>query len=196
MIGIIFTNIYVFILASLLAILEIQIEGAQGWAMNLPAWRPSRDKWYVKAYEKFMSGREFTGYHLIMFTFVLFIFHLPYVFGLSFSLEHWLKTISFFLIFTILWDFLWFVFNPHYPLKRFTGQHIWWHKKWLGGLPADYYGGLILSGLIFLPISLSRGSWEFFGWWLVNICLFIILTLLAILFTFWVLDIDNWQEKK
>lgn len=196
MLSIIWTNLYIFIIAILLAILEIQIEGAHGWAKNLPTWRPSKEKWYVRLYEKMMSGREFTGYHLTMFTFVLAIFHLPYVFGLSWGWEHWLKTLSFFFIFIVLWDYLWFVLNPHYPLARFKKEHIWWHKKWLLGAPVDYYGGVILSGLIFLPISLSRQSSELFLWWLLNVLLFGLLTILTILFTFWVLDLDSWQEKK
>ena len=34
--SIIISNIYLFVLAVVLAILEIQIEGKHGWAMNLP----------------------------------------------------------------------------------------------------------------------------------------------------------------
>jgi len=118
MAGLILTNVYIFILAIALAILEIQIEGPNGWAKNLPTWRPHPNNWYVKLYMKSMSGREATGYHITMFSFVFLIFHLPYVFGATLTLEHWLQTMSFFIIFSVLWDFLWFVLNPSYPLKK------------------------------------------------------------------------------
>jgi len=192
---IILTNIYIFILALVLAILEIQIEGPNGWAKNLPTWRPSSDKWYIRWYVKFMSGREATGYHITMFTFVFLIFHLPYVFGWDLSWEHWLKTLSFFLIFVVLWDFLWFVLNPHYPLKKFKKEHIWWHKKWVGVAPVDYYGSILLSGIILLPLVSVRQDWYIINWWLFNILLFGLETLVLVAFTFWVLDIDSWQKK-
>lgn len=184
----IFTNIYIFILAFCLAILEIQIEGAHGWAKNLPTWRPHESKWYVRLYSRIMSGREFTGYHLTMFSFVLLIFHLPYVFGLPLTINHELRTLSFFFIFMILWDFLWFVLNPHYPLSKFKKEHIWWHKKWFFGAPADYYGSIILSLLVIIPTM-------DFTWWVVNIGLFTIQTILVILFTLYILKIDKWDLK-
>lgn len=193
--NLIITNIYIFFLALVLAILEIQVEGPNGWAKNLPTWRPKIDKWYVKLYMKFMSGREATGYHITMFTFVFLIFNLPYVFGLSLNLEHYLKTLSFFLIFIVLWDFLWFVLNPHYPLKKFKSEHIWWHKKWLMGAPVDYYGGLILSLLVLLPLAYLHNSTAIIFWWWQNITLFILETLILIIFSFWILDIDNWYKK-
>lgn len=184
---VVFTNIYIFILAVSLAILEIQIEGAHGWAKNLPTWRP-KDKWFVRIYEKIMSGREFTGYHLTMFIFVLLILHLPYVFGLTLTIEHWLRTISLFFIFIVLWDFLWFVLNPHYPLSRFKKEHILWHKKWLLGAPVDYWASLILSFLIIIPT-------QDFSWWIFNITLFLIFTFSLTLFTLYVLKIDKWQVE-
>lgn len=71
------TNIYIFILAVFLAILEIQIEGPHGWAKNLPTWRPKSKGLILRLYQKLMSDREATGYHMVMFTFVLLMFHLP-----------------------------------------------------------------------------------------------------------------------
>lgn len=190
------TNIYIFVLAMFLAILEIQIEGPHGWAKNLPTWRPQSNHLFLRLYRKLMSDREATGYHMVMFTFVLLIFHLPYVFGLSISWSHWLQTMFYFLIFVVLWDFLWFVMNPHYPLKQFKGEHIWWHKKWLAGAPADYYGSVILSGLILLPYAWWHHDFVLFDWWVYNLFLFAVETILLILFTLYVLKIDNWHHKK
>lgn len=190
--SLLFTNVYLFIMAIILAILEIQIEGQHGWAANLPTWKPKETNWLSKAYRKFMSGKEMTGYHLMMFTFVLLILHLPYFFGLSLSLSHWLKTISFFFIFIVLWDFLWFVLNPHYPLKKFKKEHILWHKRWFWLMPLDYYFGLLLSFLVLIPIY----SPLIFYWWLSNIILFLLQTIIIILFSLLILRIDKWHLKK
>lgn len=190
--NIVLTNIYLFILATVLAILEIQIEGQHGWAKNLPAWRPYSSKWYVRLYSKIMTGKEFTGYHLFMFLFVLLIFHLPYVFGLAFAPEHWLKTLSYFFMFSVLWDFLWFVLNPYYPLKQFKKEHILWHNKWFWKAPIDYYNGILASFLIILPLAFFDLS--FFNWWVVNIGLFGFQTLVVALFTLYILKIDKWHE--
>lgn len=183
----VFTNVYIFILATVLAILEIQIEGAHGWAKNLPTWRPFPGHPIAKIYAKIMSGKELTGYHSAMFTFVFLIFHLPYFFGLTFTLEHWLKTISLFFIFIALWDFLWFVFNPFHPIKNFAKNNPN-HKSFFLGMPLDYYYALAIS----LVPTLVGG---FGGWWLANMGLFVGQTILAILFSLYVLDIDNWVEK-
>lgn len=41
---IIIKAVYVFIMALVLAILEVQIEGINGWAKNIPTWRPDPKK--------------------------------------------------------------------------------------------------------------------------------------------------------
>lgn len=184
--GLITTNLYIFLVATVLAILEIQIEGEFGWAKNLPTWRP-KGTWYTKLYERIMSGREFTGYHLTMFSFVFLIFHLPYVFGLPFNLMDELRTMSFFFIFIVLWDFLWFVLNPYYPLSKFKAEHIWWHKKWALGAPVDYYGGILVSLLIIIPSA-------DYLWWLENVLLFGLETLILSLLTIYILKIDRWKK--
>lgn len=191
----VFANIYIFILALVLAILEIQIEGQHGWARNLPTWRPKEPNWATKLYSKIMSGKEVTGYHLTMFSFVFLIFHLPYVFGLSMSLEHWLKTLSLLFIFMVLWDFLWFVLNPHYPLKQFKAEHLsFHHQKWFLGIPTDYWGGTIISLLVLIPITQSDPT--VISWWVVNYTLFALQTLVITLFSLYVLKIDKWHTDK
>lgn len=191
------TNIYLFITATVLAILEIQIEGQHGWAKNLPTWRPHSSKWYVRLYSKMMSGKEMTGYHVSMFAFVLLLFHLPYVFGLTLTLEHWLKTFSFFFIFVVLWDFLWFVLNPHYPLKQFKKEHLsFHHKEWFLGMPTDYWGALVISLAVLLPAILGRGATDLVSWWAINWLLFGIQTIFVVLFSLYVLQIDKWHGSK
>lgn len=135
-----------------------------------------------------MSGREFTGYHLTMFSFVLLILHFPYVFGLPFTIEDELKTISLFFIFIALWDFLWFVLNPYYPLKQFKKEYISWHPKWFLKAPVDYWFSFLISFLVIIPN-------QDFSWWARNIFLFSIQTIIVILFTLYILKIDNWNKN-
>ncbi len=193
MTNIIITNIYIFVLAVILAILEIQIEGRHGWARNLPTWRPKNPNFFTKLYSIIMSGKEVTGYHLTMFSLVILVFHLPYIFGLSINLEHWLKTLSLLFTFFVFWDFLWFVLNPHYPLSKFKKEHLsFHHQKWFLGVPTDYYGGILVSLLVLSPLILISSN--IFNWWLVNLGLFGLQTLLIILFSFYVLKIDKWHQ--
>jgi hypothetical protein len=192
---IIFTNVYLFVLATVLAILEVQIEGKHGWAKNLPTWRPKNPNFFTKLYTGFLSGKDLTGYHLSMFSFVFLIFGLPYVFGLPLTLENILKTVSFYFMFCILWDFLWFVLNPHYPLKQFKKEHLdFHHKKWFFGIPTDYWGGALVSLLVLIPVM--QGGSFLFGWWLINICMFGLETILIIAFSLYILKIDKWHSDE
>lgn len=190
-----FTNIYLFLMATVLAILEIQIEGAHGWAKNLPTWRPHPQSLISKIYMKLASGKEATGYHFAMFFFVFLIFHLPYVFGLTLTLEHWIKTFSLYLMFSIMWDFLWFVLNPHYPISRFKKEHIEIHKKWLLFAPVDYWAVLALSFLVLIPVQIFNPGYHLFSFWFLNFSLFVIQTLLVIVFTIYILKIDKWKTN-
>lgn len=135
-------------MALVLAILEVQIEGANGWAKNIPTWRPDPKKWYAKLYKKVMSGKELTGYHLSMFSFVALIFHMPFVFNLKWNISNELDVLAIFFIFVVVWDYLWFVVNPNFTIKNFKGDHIFWHSKWFFNLPKDYWGSSIISFVI------------------------------------------------
>jgi len=150
--GILIRNLYLYLLMLVLAVIEIQIEGQNGWAVNLPTWKVKEGSWFDRLYKKIMSGKIATGYHLAVFTFVLMILHLPFVF--SFSWRWWseLEVLSLFFLFIVFWDFLWFILNPHYGLKKFKAVEIWWHNQWLGPWPLDYYWGVIISFLIYVPV--------------------------------------------
>lgn len=181
-------------MAIVLAILEIQIEGEDGWAKNLPTWRPSPNKWYAKLYSKALSGKELTGYHICMFTFVFLNLNLPYIFGFPLTLENWLKTFSLFILFAITWDFLWFVFNPNYPITHFGKEDKINHIKWVWRIPTDYIFGIILSGIILLPMATSNPS--LLLWWIKSIGLFILETFLAVLVSIYILKIHTWHKEK
>jgi len=132
------------------ALLEIQIEGKSGWAELLPTWKV-KFKW-----SKFLPGleRPLTGYHFYLWLFLFIYPHISFVFtDWTFSKELFL--LSFILLITLIEDFLWFVFNPHFGLKKFRSKFIPWHKPWLGPFPLSYYFGLLLWIFLF-NVSLSK----------------------------------------
>lgn len=166
--------VYVFLLATILALLEVQIEGKNGWAKDLPCWRPKPDSLPARIYAAFMNGKELTGYHAVMFPLPLLILHFPFVAGGSWSVVRELETLSIYFLMAVAWDFLWFVWNPAYRLKKFKPDFIPWHKKWTGPVPKDYPVGLIVSFILALVAG------DLFGWLLV-IIVFILLTLVSCL---------------
>jgi hypothetical protein len=130
--------------SALFALLEIQIEDGSGWASALPTWR------YQTAWTRRVLGaRAITGYHIYFHLFVALMAHLPYVLGAaapSWSLE--LRILSFLIFFWVVEDFLWFVLNPAFGIRRFRRDLIWWHApNWWGIMPRDYW--------IFLPPGLA-----------------------------------------
>ena len=62
-----------------------------------------------------------------------------------------------------LWDFLWFVLNPHYGFARFHRENVWWHAKstWIGCIPMDYIVGLTTSILCAVGATLVSGNQNF-----------------------------------
>ena len=127
--------------AGCFALIEIQIEGPAGWAANLPTWR-LRNRWLNRLF----PGRPLTGYHLWIVVFIALVAHLPYAFGLPWTWRGELRAVAFILFFWVLEDFLWFVLNPHFGLRRFRPRHIAWHREsWWWIAPRDYWIGLILA---------------------------------------------------
>ena len=55
------------LLSFFFAQLAIQVEGAAGWAANLPTWRIAQD-WLL---DLFWGGRPMTGYHAWVFPFIV-----------------------------------------------------------------------------------------------------------------------------
>lgn len=146
---------YVALLGYFFANVEIQIEGAAGWAAGLPTWR-IESHWLL---DIFWGGRPMTGYHAWVFSFMALIFHLPLVF---FGRWHWrleLRTLGALALFWIIEDYLWFVCNPAYGIERFAPEFVPWHKHWLFGMPTDYVtmgcAGLLLL-FFFTPMERQK----------------------------------------
>ncbi len=136
---------FVMLLGFFFAQVEIQIEGANGWAANLPTWRIEHH-WLL---DIFWGGRAMTGYHAWVFPFVAMLFHFPLVFSGQWSLRAECRTIACLMLFWTTEDFLWFVCNPAYGLARFNPAGIAWHKHWLAFAPVDYWVAVVGMTLLF-----------------------------------------------
>lgn len=123
---------------------EIQIEGAAGWAANLPTWRIERH-WLL---DIFWGGRAMTGYHAWVFPFMALMFHLPLFFMGQWSWRLEARTIACLMLFWLIEDFLWFILNPAYGLAQFSPAYIPWHIHWLWFAPTDYWMSLLIGGLL------------------------------------------------
>ncbi len=172
-----YQTIYIFLLAIILAFIEIQIEGPEGWVANLPVWRPKAGSRTERLARWLKIKKPLTGYHLGLLLFLFVLIHLPFVFGAVWSWSAEFKILAFYAFWLFIEDFLWFVLNPHFGLTKFKSEHIWWHDQWLIGAPVDYYTALIVSFLLYLPVkpSLAASAWE----WLEILLTFVLLTVIT-----------------
>lgn len=145
--------------ATVVACIEIESEGKFGWADKAPTWYRTTG-FFGRVYGLFMGGKPLTGYHAFMFFLPVLIFHAHFFMGVEWSGAEELKSWATCLAWFPLWDYYWFVLNPHYEGK-FKREHIWWHAKspWVFGLfPLDYLVGVILSIGFAGGASLVAGS--------------------------------------
>jgi hypothetical protein len=128
--------IYLFVTALIMAHLEVQIEGAHGWAQNLPTWRIDNSLTRIV-----LGGRALTGYHLYFHLFVALLLHAPLALGLvPFSAAVELRLFAFLILLWLLEDFLWFLVNPAYGWRAFRSDRIRWHAgSWWGFMPREYW---------------------------------------------------------
>jgi len=138
---------YLFAISLVLALLEIQIEGANGWASALPTWR-FQPKWLLRL----TSGKAITGYHVWLNSLLLLWLHLPFWFVPWSWASEFMIAGTYFLM-SVQWDFLWFVLNPHFGIGRFSAAHVSWFRAWFLGIPVDYYTGLAVSLLCWLAAA-------------------------------------------
>ena len=135
--------LYLIICALILALLEIQIEGKYGWAKKLPTFKLKQK----------IGIKPITGYHIYFLSFTILLIHLP-LFFTGWSLKNELLIIGSWIFIWSLEDFLWFIFNPYFGLKKFNKQNknLWWHQSWFLGLPTFYWLVFPLAAIL---ISLS-----------------------------------------
>ncbi|KAF0812984.1 hypothetical protein IGB42_02380 [Andreprevotia sp. IGB-42] len=126
---------WVLLLGFFFANVEIQIEGAGGWAANLPTWRVEKH-WLL---DIFWGGRAMTGYHAWVFPFIGLFFHLPVFFSCQWSWRIEARIVACIMLFWISEDYLWFVLNPAYGIAHFSPEFVPWHKHWIAFAPTDYW---------------------------------------------------------
>jgi hypothetical protein len=147
-----------FTFALAFAAVEIEIEGADGWAERLPTWYRVTPL-YARVFGWVMSGKPLTGYHAVMFFIPLLSFHLGFLFGLPWTGAREAEVIAAYLVWNVVWDFLWFVLNPRYTWTRFRKGEIWWHgRRWIGRFPIDYWNAFALSLLVAALPAWPRGD--------------------------------------
>jgi len=135
--------------SAVFAMLEIQIEGPEGWAKHLPTWRIDN-----RITRILFDSKPMTGYHFYALLFLFCIGHLPYaVAALSYSWAVELRILAFMCFFWVVEDFFWFLLNPAYGLTKFRAEHIWWHRPaWRWIMPRGYWIGLV-AGCILYALS-------------------------------------------
>lgn len=129
------TLFWLLLLGYFFANVEIQIEGAAGWAANLPTWRIEQH-WLL---DIFWGGRAMTGYHAWLFSFIALVFHFPFFFMQRWTWKLQLRAAACVMVFWISEDFLWFVCNPAFGVANFDPVHVPWHKHWIWFAPTDYW---------------------------------------------------------
>jgi len=138
----------VFILSFFFAKVEIQIEGAEGWAVNLPTWRVEQHILLTL----FWGGRAMTGYHAWVFSFIAIIFHFPLAMMGVWSGLLEARVIASIMLFWVMEDLLWFVLNPGFGMANFNPKTVTWHPNWIFGAPVEYWGASVL-GLLLMGYS-------------------------------------------
>ncbi len=138
--------VFVGFLSLILAYLEIQIEGREGHAKNLPCWRRN-----IKTFTK-IFGCEVTGYHSALYLFLFTSFHFIFCF-IPWRLSTELFVLGLVIELLLLEDFFWFLLNPAFGIEKFKKEFIPWHKKWIGPIPTVYYYALGVIAFLFITIS-------------------------------------------
>jgi hypothetical protein len=132
------------VLGFFFAMVEIQIEGATGWAGNLPTWRIERH-WML---DVFWGGRPMTGYHAWIFSFMALVFHAPIVIVGRWSWRLEARIVGCVMLFWIVEDLAWFLCNPAFGWSGLTPERVAWHRHWLLGVPLDYVTFSLIGGAL------------------------------------------------
>ena len=139
-------------IALVMALLEVQIEGAKGWAAILPTWRkeiyfPLMGMWAN-------NTKPLTGYHLYLWMFSFTLPHVVFLFT-RWTFRKELYLASFYIFFSTFEGILWFVVNPAFGWKAFNPSLPWYEERWVLGLPGEYWVRFTLGA--FLYIISQRG---------------------------------------
>lgn len=178
------TAIFIYFLAIIFGGLEVEIESETAWADGCDTWMDV-SSWYARLYVKILGGRPLTGYHCWMFLLPLTMFHLPFFMGTKWNISNEINTWSFYFVFCVQWDYLWFILNPIYGFKNYRRENIWWHarEKWIAGFPIGYYSLVGISVILKVVESWLGGSMVPVINHFILLFMFVFLTILVIFFS-------------
>lgn len=140
---------FVFLMSFIYALIEIEIEGKNGWMKGIPT--PEIIK---------LGNKNMTLYHLYMLA--LIIITVIFQNMMVFTLYSFLYSASNVLLVLFLEDILWFIFNPHFTLDKYTKKDIWWHSEqpWYLGMPLHNY---ILTFIIITLSYITNNVYIFYN---------------------------------
>ena len=59
----------------------------------------------------------------------------------------------------VIWDYIWFVMNPAYTVRRFRRDDVWWFQvPWIWRFPLDYYVGIGVSIALAALAAVAEGA--------------------------------------
>lgn len=123
---------------AVMAFLERTIEGPNGWGK----------KTYGKRF-KITKKFSITEYHLWFWIFLTILISLPLIVG-GFSWKLFGVLLSALAIGCVIEDFLYFIVNPYFGLKKFNPKNVKWHY-WIKigkiNIPVSYIGGILIAVL-------------------------------------------------
>jgi hypothetical protein len=156
--ALLFRILFLFGYALLFALVEIEIEGPNGWAERLPTWFRTTTP-VARLYGLFMRGKPLTGYHAVMFVLPLWSFHIGFFAGVAWSWAGEAATLAAYMVWVVAWDLIWFLLNPRFGWGRFRKGEVWWHgRTWIGHFPIDYWSALVVSIGVAASAQLSTGD--------------------------------------
>ena len=128
--------LFVILLSTIYAFIEIEIEGKNGWMKGIPT--PNVIK---------LGTKNMTLYHIFML--LLIIITIVFQNQMILTIDSFLYSTTNVLLVLFLEDILWFIFNPYFTIKKYTRKDIWWHSKqpWYFGMPMHNY---IISFIILI----------------------------------------------
>lgn len=128
---------FAILIALVMALFEIQVEGAHGWAADLPTWRanvhlPILGFWWNS------KGKPLTGYHIYLWILTFLLPHFVFLYN-KWTFKKELSLISFYAFFSTFEGLLWFIINPAWGWHNFRYGIPWYKEAWILGLPGEYW---------------------------------------------------------
>ena len=112
-----------------MALLEVQIEGSNGWASNLPTWKIDLPLSVVGMWGG--GEKPLTGYHSYLWLLTFGLPHFAFLFT-KWNIKKEIYLISFYIFYSTVEGILWFAVNPFWGWRSFRKENIDWYQETLG----------------------------------------------------------------